>query len=82
VVRSISLGESRERIWRTGHPRQERRNVSSNGPDSRYCHFDNPVIDCRFEDEIHQAAIYASRSGTVKLSFEREETGLTFDCYV
>jgi hypothetical protein len=82
VVRSIPLGESRERIRRSGRSSQNRHKASGSRSYARFYQADHPVSDCKFEDEIHQPAIYASRSGTVKVSFQREETGLTFDCYV
>ena len=77
VVRSVPLGEG----WRSSRSSHNRRKVSSRRADGRFYQPDNPVSDCKFEDAVCQPAIYANRSGAVKLSFDQEETAQTFDCY-
>jgi hypothetical protein len=77
VVRSVPLGEG----WRSGRSSQNRRKASSSRSYARFYQADYPVSDCKFEDAVCQPAIYANRSGAVKLSFDQEETARTFDCY-
>ncbi len=82
VVRSIPLGESKERIRRSSQSSHNQGNVRNGCHwDVRFYQPDSPVTDCKFEDEVYRAAIYASRSGGVKLSFDQEGAGQTFDCY-